>query len=101
MTLAPDSRLEIAGPLTVETVSAVKARLEAAIAGRFGGSCDLGAVGPCDTAGVQLLCSAVATAARMGVPFRVATASAAVIEAAVRIGVSHEAIGLRRDRDPA
>jgi ABC-type transporter Mla MlaB component len=84
--------LKIEGALTLECVSDVRARLLAELTRPGELRCDLSAVDRCDTAGVQLLCSAVATATLAGRSL-VVTPSAAVLAAAARIGVDQAAIG--------
>lgn len=53
---------------------------------------DLSRVDECDTAGVQLLCSARRTATRSGKPLRIHGSSEAVTEAILALGLAVEEI---------
>jgi anti-anti-sigma regulatory factor len=91
--LASEELVKVEGSLTIERVSEVRAALLAGLTQVGPLRCDLSAVDRCDTAGIQLLCSAMATAALACRSLTVVAASSAVLAAASRIGVPGSAIG--------
>ena len=84
------SKIALSGSLTIYTAEEIRARLASALATGGGLELDLGALAECDTAGIQLLCSASATAAAAGVPFSVLNRPACVASACDAIGIDPE-----------
>lgn len=75
------------GPFTIYEAAEIRDAMLAAFDGPEGLILDLGDVTECDTAGVQLLCSARVTARKTGKIFNVLAVSDAVTQAMEGVGL--------------
>jgi anti-anti-sigma factor len=82
--------LKVNGAMSIYEVPALRDELLKCLETHKGLFLDLDKVTDCDITGVQLLCSARATAANMDKPFVVATAPPSVIDAVNRAGLDPE-----------
>ncbi len=82
--------LKIKGELTVYESEIVRDELLICMSESDSLALDLDNVNECDTAGIQLLCSAKKTAEKSGKYFSLSTISEVVREAAIRIGLNPE-----------
>ncbi len=80
--------MKIEGPMSIYEVTDLREAMLEHFRETGGFVLDLAAVDACDTAGVQLLCSARVSARRKDRPFKVLAASDAVIDAIRGIGLS-------------
>ena len=79
--------LKVAGSMSIYETAALRDVMLAVIDSPKGLTLDLGDVAECDTAGVQLLCSACITARKRGKPFHIHSLSNAVTEAMEGVGL--------------
>lgn len=79
--------LKVTGSMSIYEAAALREAMLAAIDGPEGLTLDLGDVAECDTAGVQLLCSAHITARNRGKSFHIRSLSEAVAEAMEGVGL--------------
>jgi anti-anti-sigma regulatory factor len=85
--------VRLRGQLTAGGLGEAQAALVESFARPGDACCDIGAIDACDTAGLQLLLSAAATARVQSRRLRIHGASSAVFDAVSRIGLDVSAIG--------
>ena len=83
-------QLSLTGALTIYTAEENRLRLAEALRTSTGLELDLGAVTECDTAGIQLLCGASASAGAAGSVFTAINPSACVRKACDAIGLDFQ-----------
>ncbi len=89
--------LKIDGPMTVNETASIRDELIECLVTYNGLILDLDAVSECDTAGIQLLCSARLTAKETGKSFSVTSASMSSMNTLVRAGFDPDAILMARN----
>jgi anti-sigma B factor antagonist len=89
--------LKVTGPMTIYEAGDLRKAFLEGFEEPGGLILDLAAVVECDTAGIQLLCSARATAETENRPFRIEAASDAVRDALAAVGLSLSAIRPRTE----
>lgn len=87
MTTTTPTQIPLTGALTIYTAEENRLRLAAALNESAGLEVNLGAVTDCDTAGIQLICSASATAFAANRVFTAINPPACVLKACDAIGV--------------
>ena len=94
------STVKIQGNLLISTVGGLKAPLLAALDTGKAIELDLSAVGGCDTAGVQVLLMARASARGKGTAFSISATSASFESASLQSGVVLEDLACSSDPGP-
>jgi anti-anti-sigma factor len=79
--------VKVTGPMSIYEATALREAMLAAFDSPEGVTLDLGEVTECDTAGVQLICSARITARKRGTPLTIRAVSDAVTQSMEGVGI--------------